>query len=274
VAWDEVTGWWDFYNTQNVMVRGTRIEGYASSSLGDISLDCATTRNGNICGSSNYGVCNGPGPHNTDGTCPNGDAGGNLTGWGWNDAMGWISFNCDQSSHGGSNNCSNSNYGVSVNQNTGDFTGYAWNDVVGWISFSGTNYKVNTAWRATSTTGYLISSTFDTGGTNGVTLSSLIWKGDSPGGGTCVKFQIAASSTSGGPWNFKGSSGDNTTFYGAACSQKITGGDACATENTPICVDSSQFNNQRYYRYKVFLQSNTVQTQTPRMDDVILNFSK
>ncbi|MGC9611204.1 MAG: hypothetical protein ABSE68_03250, partial [Minisyncoccia bacterium] len=67
VAWDDAIGWWDFYNTLNVTVHGTRIEGYASSSAGDISLDCATTRNGHICGTVNYGVCNGPGPHNVDG---------------------------------------------------------------------------------------------------------------------------------------------------------------------------------------------------------------
>ncbi|MGC9611199.1 MAG: hypothetical protein ABSE68_03225, partial [Minisyncoccia bacterium] len=202
-------------------------------------------------------------------------------GWGWNDVIGWISFNCDQTSHGGSDNCSDSSYGVTVNQNTGDFSGYAWNDVDGWISFNcsnnggcGTNdYKLNTTWRATSTTGYVISSTFDTTVSSGATLNSLMWEGDSPGG-TCVKFQIAASNNSSGPWNFKGPSGDNATYYGASCSQKITGQDICSTKNTPICVDSSQFNNYRYYRYKAFIISNLAQTLTPRIDDVLLNFSK
>lgn len=52
VAWDDIIGWLDFYNTNIVQVKGTRLEGYASSSVGDISLDCATTRSGNICGSS------------------------------------------------------------------------------------------------------------------------------------------------------------------------------------------------------------------------------
>ncbi|TSA44152.1 hypothetical protein D4R51_04440 [bacterium] len=280
-AWDDVSNWWDFYGTQNVLVKGTSIQGYASSSVGDISLDCATTRSGNICGSSNYGVCNGPGPHNTDGTCPNGNATGILTGYGWNDTIGWISFNCDQSSQGGTNDCASSDYKVSVDQNTGDFSGYAWNDTDGWISFNCANnsscgtiaYKVNTLWRATSTVGYLTSSVFDTQVVSGVTLSSITWEGSSPAG-TCTNFQIAASNNSGGSWNYMGPSGDNASYYGATCAQSINGGLGCAPLDTPICVNSSQFNNYRYYRYKAQLQSNLVQTQTPRVDDVVLNFSQ
>lgn len=281
VAWDDVGRWFDFYSTQNVIVKGTGMEGYASSSIGDISLDCATSRNGNICATSNYGVCNGPGPHNTDGTCPSGDASGTLTGYGWNDTVGWISFNCNQSSQGGSNDCVNSNYGVTIDQNTGDFANYAWNDIDGWISFNCANnggcgtsaYKVNTSWRATSTLGYLTSSIFDTQNATGVVLNSIIWQGSSPAG-TCVNFQVAASNSTSGPWSYLGPSGDSTSYYGAACSQGINGGPGCASIDTPICVNASQFNNYRYYRYKAQLQSNLVQTQTPRVDDVILNFSQ
>lgn len=281
VAWDDISKWWDFYSPQNVMVQGARIQGYASSSMEDISLDCATTRTGNICGTSNYGVCNGLGPHNTDGTCPIGDASGNLTGWGWNDIIGWISFNCDQSSQGGTNNCASSNYSVTINQNTGDFSGYAWNDIDGWISFNCANnsscgtvaYKVNTLWRATSTVGYLTSSVFDTQIVSGATLSGIIWEGNSSAD-TCANFQIAASNNPSGPWNYLGPSGDNTSYYGATCAQGINGGLGCAPRDTPICVNSSQFNNYRYYRYKAQLQSNLAQTQTPRIDDVVLNFSQ
>ena len=167
-----------------MQVKGTRLEGYASSSVGDISLDCATTRSGNICGSSNYGVCNGPGPKdptNLDGTCDAGDASGELTGYAWNDTTGWISFNCDQSSHSGSNDCASSNYKVLINQNTGDFSGYAWNDTNGWISFNCANntscgvnnFKMNTLWRATSTFGYLESSIFDTQDPQGTILKKF-----------------------------------------------------------------------------------------------------
>ena len=284
VAWDDIIGWLDFYNTNIVQVKGTRLEGYASSSVGDISLDCATTRSGNICGSSNYGVCNGPGPKdptNLDGTCDAGDASGELTGYGWNDTAGWISFNCDQSSHNGSNNCASSNYKVLINQSTGDFSGYAWNDIDGWISFNCanntscgvSNFKINTLWRATSTFGYLESSIFDTRDPQGTVLKSLIWNGSAPAG-TCTNFQIAASNNSSGPWNYLGPSGDASSYYGASCSQSPNGGLGCASTDTPICLNSSQFNNYRYYRYKAQLQSNVTQTQTPRVDDVILNFSR
>jgi hypothetical protein len=282
VTWDDISGWWDFYNTNNVEVQGTRLRGYASSSIGDISLDCATTRSGNICGSSDYGVCNGIGPHNTDGTCPNGQANGVLTGYGWNDAIGWISFNCDQSSQGGSNDCASSNYGITIDGNTGDFSGYAWNDTDGWIKFNcasspstcGTNqFKLNTAWRATSTLGYLTSSIFDTQDANGATLTSIIWQGSSPAG-TCTNFQIAAATSTGGPWNYIGPTGDNSSYYGAACTSGISGGSGCAPLDTPVCVNSSQFNNYRYYRYKAQLRSDLAQTLTPRIDDVILNFSQ
>lgn len=281
IAWDDIVGWMDFYSTGIVQVKGTRLEGYASSSVGDVSLDCATTRIGNVCGSSNYGVCNGPGAHATDGTCSNGDASGELTGFGWNDTIGWISFNCDQSSQGGSNDCASSNYKVTVNQNTGDFSGYAWNDTDGWISFNcannsscGTNnFKTNTLWRATSTIGYLESSVFDTQDPQGTALNSLIWNGSAPAS-TCTNFQIAASNDSGGPWSYLGPSGDASTYYGASCSQSPRGGLGCASVNTSICVNPSQFSNYRYYRYKAQLQSDLLQTQTPRVDDVILNFSR
>lgn len=281
VAWDDIIGWLDFYSTGSVEVKGTRLEGYASSSAGDISLDCATTRIGSVCGSSNYGICNGPGPHAADGTCSQGDASGELTGFGWNDTIGWISFNCDQSSQGGSNDCASSNYNVAVNQSTGDFSGYAWNDTDGWISFNcanggtcgASNYKTNTLWRATSTFGYLESSIFDTRDPQGTVLKSLIWNGSAPAS-TCTNFQIAASNNSSGPWNYLGPSGDASSYYGASCSQNPNGGLGCASTDTPICVNSSQFNNYRYYRYKAQLQSDLLQTQTPRVDDVILNFSR
>ncbi len=278
-AWDDLSGWWDFYHTQTVNVRSTFLQGYASSSIGDVSLDCATTRNGNICGTSNYGVCNGPGPHNADGSCPNGDASGNLTGWGWNDQIGWISFNCDESTQGGSNICAQSNYKVSINAN-GDFSGWAWNDLDGWISFNcannsscGTaNYKVNTSWVATSTIAYLTSSIFDTQQTSGAILNSIIWQGTQPGG-TSVDFQIAVSNSSGGPWSFFGPNGSATAFYGAAC--PIAGvSNPGAGPNAPICVDKSLVVNYRYLRYKIRLISNTLQTLSPTVNNVILNWSK
>lgn len=278
-AWEDADGWWDFYSPNTVQVWGTRLEGYASSTVGYISLDCSTSPVGNICSSSNYGVCNGPGPHATDGGCPNGDAQGVLSGYAWNDDIGWISFNCDESSHGGSNQCATSNYKVQIDSN-GNFSGYAWNDIVGWISFNcandgscgSSNFKVNTAWRATSTVGWLTSSIFDTQSTGGVLLNSIIWQGTSPSN-TCVDFQIAASNSASGPWNFIGPDGSNTTYYGASCATAPNGGVGCSPPDTPICVNKNDFLNKRYLRYHVRLTSDLLQTKTPVITNIILNWS-
>jgi hypothetical protein len=282
-AWNDSIGWIDFYGTLNIQFSGTRLTGYASSAVGYVSLDCATSPAGNVCGASEYGICNGPGPH-SGGLCPNGDAGdttsGALTGYAWNDAIGWISMNCDQSTHGGSNLCGTSNYKVSIDAN-GDLSGWAWNDVVGWISFNCAsagstcppNYKVNTLWRSTSSLGILESSTFDTQSTPGAVLNSIIWQGTLPNG-TCVDFQIATSSNSGGPWNYAGPGASAVNFFGAACSAGFLGGQGCAPPDTPICIDPNLSAGARYLRYQVRLKTDRLQTLTPQVDQIILNWSK
>jgi hypothetical protein len=280
-AWDDVVGWWDFYTTNSVYVWGTRIEGYASSTSGEMSLDCATSPIGNICGSSNYGICNGlNATHNSDGTCSGGDASGDLSGYAWNDTIGWISFSCKNHnpscSHRGTGT---GDYGVYID-GTGDFRGYAWNDVVGWVSFNCandsscgiSNFKSNTDWRSTSTIGYLQSSIFDTQLTGGALLNSVLWRGFSPTD-TCVDFQFAASNNSSGPWNYKGPSGDATSYYGAPCISSPFGGVGCASTDTSICINKNDFVNYRYLRYKVRLTSNLTQTQTPEITDIILNWN-
>ncbi len=278
-AWNDADGWLNFYGSQTVTVYGTRVTGYATSSIGDLSLDCSTTRNGNICGVSNYGICNGTSAtHNTDGSCSGADASGNLSGYAWNDTVGWVSF-C------GGNNTSQCpgvvKYGVTVDAN-GNFNGYAWNDDVGWVSFNcantsscGTaNYLVSTSWRSTSTVGYLTSYIIDAGAP--ATLNSIVWQGSCGLAGTNLGFQIAASNSTSGPWNYLGPSGTNADWYGAPCSQSQTGGisASCPAPGTPICVNPTFFNNFRYFRYQVMLQSNLLQDSTPKVNNIILNFSK
>ncbi len=135
-AWNDYIGWLDFgYTAGAVSVSSTQMTGYAyNTNVGEISLDCTTSPNGNICATSNYQVAR--------------DASGNLSGWAWNDEIGWISFCGGQST----TNCPGTiSYKVNVNPSTGMFTGYAWNDVVGWISFNCadvglcgiSNYKVS-----------------------------------------------------------------------------------------------------------------------------------
>ncbi len=247
-AWNDSIGWLDFYSANSVTVTSQKIQGYASSTAGEISLDCATTSVGNICGSSNYSVTN--------------DGMGNLSGWGWSDEFGWVSFDCNN--HSG---CGASNYRVTIDPNNGTFANYAWNDVVGWISFNcadpglcGTSsYKVVTSWVATSTSGTLDSTTFDTGVSGGAQINSVLWQGTQPAG-TSVKFQFATSNASNGPWTYIGSDGTGSSYY--------TGGPGVS-----IAVDYKLHNDKRYFRYRITLVSNQAQTQTPQVDDVIVNWS-
>jgi type II secretory pathway pseudopilin PulG len=146
-AWNDLIGWLDFgYSAGNVKVYNNRLEGYASSSVGFIALNCNTTPNGDICGTSSFKVSN--------------NGSGSLAGWAWNDGIGWISF-CGNASGGSTLSGSDwicpasPTYQVSVSSSTGEFSGWAWNDIAGWISFNcsntstcGTvNYKVKTDWR-------------------------------------------------------------------------------------------------------------------------------
>lgn len=255
-AWNDISKWWDLYITNTVEVKNTKITGYASSSLGDFSFDCATSPIGNICGISDYKVTN------------NGD--GDLAGCAWNDNVGWTSFWCGDYDCQGGNICALSNYRVTIDAN-GEFHGYAWNDAIGWISFNcnepalcgSSNYKVKTAWRRGAITGNLESAIFDAQ-TQGI-LNSILWQGSQPAG-TCVKFQIAVATSSSGPWNYYGPGMTPNTYFGGSCpgpnqTIKISG------------TDRAWVNNQRYLRYKVILESNVSGTQTPTVEDIILNWS-
>lgn len=51
-----------------------------------------------------------------------------ITGWGWSDTIGWISFDCASAG-----TCGSSSYGITVNSG-GQLSGYAWSDNIGWIS--------------------------------------------------------------------------------------------------------------------------------------------
>ena len=246
-AWSDIVGWVDFYNTNTITVSSQNLTGYASSSAGDVSLDCHTTRSGNICGQSSYQVTN--------------DGAGNLSGWGWNDQYGWISFDCNN--NGG---CDQSNYRVYIDGN-GNFRNYAWNDTIGWISFNcidpntcgASNYKVLSTWVATSAIGYVDSTTFDTQAASGTQINSVLWHGSLPSG-TQVRFQFAVSNSSSGPWTFVGSDGTNNTYYTIG-------------PDTSLSLDYTLFNNKRYFRYRTTLVSNQAQTLSPRVDEVLINWS-
>lgn len=250
-AWNDVIGWIDFYSTYKVKVTSYEISGYASSSVGYISFDCGDTPNGNVCNppTLSWSVTN--------------DGSGNLSGWAWNDAIGWISFD---------NVTAGSPYLYQVRIDAGgNFSGWAWNDVIGWISFNcsdiaglctTSNYKVKTSWSATAATGTLLSSIIDTGVSGGAAFNSIMWQGSQPAG-TAVKFQFAsATSTSNFPTPIgPGGTSDPTDVY------PTTG------PNTPVALIRANHNNHRYFRYKIILQSDVSQTLSPKVDNVIVNWS-
>ena len=216
-------------------------------------MDCATSRSGNICGQGDYRVTN--------------DGSGSLSQWAWNDIYGWISFDCGNGGAG----CGQSSYRVYVDPATGEFHNYAWNDVIGWIAVNcfdiggqnycdnTSNFKVKTSWTVTSTSGYLDSATYDTGVPGGAQLNSVLWHGNQPAQ-TLVGFQFAASNAPAGPWDFIGPDGTPNTYY------QVSEG---ATQR----LDYNLFYNQRYFRYRAILTSDPSRTASPRIDDVIINWS-
>ncbi len=113
----------------------------------------------------------------------------------------------------------------------------------------------------------LTSSIFDTGIAYGAAYNFIMWKGSFSGGATKVRFQFAASNASTGPWNYYGGS-----TCGALDWFDTTGPDATVELKCP-----TQFNNMRYFRYKVQLCSSsdctTQSTFTPTITDVIVSWA-
>ncbi len=269
-AWNDVTGWIDFYGTNSVMVRGNKIEGYANSSaIGNISFDCATGPLGSNCNIP-YNVTN--------------DFSGNLAGWAWSENIGWISFRYTNDHDPNMGGVQESPFPYGVNIDGGDFSGWAWNDVVGWISFNKSNcdtdangytdtgacggnntnttaytYKVKTSAGSTVQSANLTSSVLDSGSIDGVVLNSIMWKGNSVDSSTIVEFQIASSNSDAGPWTFVGDDQTASTFY------RPTG--------PSIFKEIKGHVNKRYFRYKVFLRTDIYQTYSPIVEDVIINYS-
>ena len=80
-GWNDLVGWINFNAYSNITVYANQMTGYASSSVGPVSLDCGTSPIGNICAAIPYGVTNST------------TSVGILSGWAWNTQIGWIIFN-------------------------------------------------------------------------------------------------------------------------------------------------------------------------------------
>ncbi len=110
----------------------------------------------------------------------------------------------------------------------------------------------------TTSDGTLISSILDTGVSGGTGFNSLVWQG-SLGTGGAVKFQIAFSNSSSGPWTYYGSTSTSDWYQpnpNVSISFTTTG--------------SASPQNKRYIRYKVNLSTSST---TPTINDIIINWS-
>ena len=115
-----------------------------------------------------------------------------------------------------------------------------------------------------ASSGSLTSDIIDTAATNGVAPNSIFFEGNMPIN-TSVKFQFAASNSTGGPWTFTGwnpstNSCDTSSFY------TPTG------PSSQIEIKASCYNNKRYIRYKMYLAT-TDTSASPRVDRVVLNYA-
>ncbi len=106
-----------------------------------------------------------------------------------------------------------------------------------------------------ASTAELESSTFDTGA-NQVTYNWISWAGTQPEN-TSIEFQIATSNNADGPWNFYGPDASGSSYYTIAAKEFI---------------NYNQHLNQRYLRYKLFLDSQA-NLQAPILEEVTISYS-
>ncbi len=284
-AWSDTIGWINFLVPGTFNVTKFGLEGYAQ--FGDsvpysyLSFDCASGPIGSNCAPVNYRVTN--------------DANGNLSGWAWSDTIGWVSFDCHNPETGGSSpdySCTQSLYRVKIDS-SGNFSGFAWNDIVGWISFNcnqtetgnlcaTSNYKVMANWAPGAIKGDLQSGTFDTKSIDGVAFNFILWKGQLNSGR--VGFQLATSNCDNGAtnaptcdanigWGGSKSSGDGA-FLGPGGTTVVS--DIYVPSGPDVALEirnQSTHNNKRYFRYKAYLETDIIQTATPVVEDVIVNWS-
>ena len=106
-----------------------------------------------------------------------------------------------------------------------------------------------------ASSGTLESSTFDTDSAQ-VTYNWLSFTGSQPID-TDIRFQIATSNNSTGPWSFVGPNGTSGTYYSVAAQEFI---------------NYSAHLDQRYMRYKLFLNTNS-SWEVPILEEVTISYS-
>jgi hypothetical protein len=285
-AWSDTVGWINFLETGTVDVSGSGLKGYAQfgpqgGPYNYLSLDCLTGPVGSSCSPVNYKVVN--------------DSTGNFSGWAWSDVIGWVSFDCHNPETGGTSpdySCAQSLYQVKVDAQ-GIFKGWAWNDIAGWISFNCSQaetgdacavseYRVRSGWTPGPVKGVLESGTFDTDKEFGAAFNYIVWRGELNGGR--VSFQFSTSNCANGATNAPacdanvGWGGEKTfgdgAFLGPAGTVVETDVYLPSGPNIPAEIKNPEtHNNKRYFRYKIYMETDADQSGTPVIQDIIVNWS-
>jgi hypothetical protein len=261
-GWNDVFGWIDMASTTSVTVSDAGITGFATSSIGAIVFDCATPPSGpSWCPTANFKTIN---------------SGGLLSGFAWNDLIGWISMSGTTASP------SPVPYQVQVipalDGINSYFHGWAWNDVVGWITFNcedygvsfctTSNYKTQTGAGATNVSAEFTSNIFDIGTTTGL-FNTLTWKGAQPAG-TSVKFQIATATAT------STLTGEASTVFANSIWFDVNPSSASPVKlsknaATGYVATGAEVENRRYIRYRAALSTTGISGL--QIDDIIINWS-
>jgi hypothetical protein len=165
---------------------------------------------------------------------------------------------------------------------------YVLNIIPAGITISGLGSKVTESHRykppscgaGFAATGELISQIFDTTGTSdGPAYNSIMWKGilGGPGGDQGrVRFQLAASDCANGATDYPACSSGTWQFIGGS----TCGGSDWfepGSQDLPEEIKCySEFNDKRYFKYKVQICSNDCISSgdfTPRVDDIVVSWS-
>lgn len=125
-----------------------------------------------------------------------------------------------------------------------------------------------------ATSASLTSVIYDTAALGGVAPNSITWKGPARPAGTTVKFQIAGSNSTSGPWTYTAWNGSGSNDPSIACDASSYYPLAGTSEpNTPVEIKAVCQQNKRYLRYKLFMLTDSSST-TPTINDIILNYAR
>ncbi len=134
-------------------------------------------------------------------------------------------------------------------------------------------YKPPSCGTGLSATGELASAVLDSTVVDGAGYNSIMWNGTEEGTGK-VQFQLATSNSSSGPWSYYGGSTCGALDW---YDTDVSGNGGGPGKPVELLCAPSKHNNQRYYRYKIQICSNTdcltSGTASPVVNEVVVNLA-